>query len=230
MHTKLLALSLVWSALLVMIGAATYVARQIGYPVANLFRDPAAALEAPWYTGLFSLLGVNMWAAAGAICLFSFAVVRSQSGSREVQLFLLFFGLFSLLLCFDDLYQFHETVIPRWFRIPEVVVLATYALLLAGSLLRFRSTILQTDYRTLVAALVCFGVAVVLDQVPISSSVRTVAENGLELLGISAWLMYFGFTSFRMVADASRGSRFAGWGAAAKQPKVSMAMSEAERA
>jgi hypothetical protein len=204
MRKNILILPIVWSALLAMIGTAAYVSRRIAYPLADLFRDPAHALDGPWYAGLFSALGVTMWAAAAAICLFSFAVVRSRSSNRDARLFLLFFGLLTLLLCYDDLYQMHETIIPRWLGIPETAVLASYALLMGGALLRFRRTILQSDPHLLIAALACFGVAAIIDVSPGASPVITVVENSLELLGISAWLMYFGRKSFQLVMDADQ--------------------------
>jgi hypothetical protein len=79
-------------------------------PFGNLTRDPTAIMEAPFYTGFLSQLGIIFWAATAAISLFSATVIAPTFASEKR--FLYASGLFILMLAADDLFLLHEGLFP----------------------------------------------------------------------------------------------------------------------
>ena len=128
---------------------------QTGIPIATLTRDAAAAAHAPFYAGMVSNMGALFWSTAAAICLFSAALLRAWSdksdkskknGHTDSALFLLFSGLITTLLMLDDVFFLHEEIIPNVLGISQKRVYAGYGLLMCVYLVRFRATILNTEF------------------------------------------------------------------------------------
>lgn len=169
---------------------------QLNIPITNLTRDPAAITgESPFLGGL-SYVGVLMWCAATAICLFCFAVLQKKNVRGDLPSFFLFGGLFTLILLLDDLYLLHELVFPVYLNIPEKLTFLIYGLMALGYLVRFRKLILQTDFIVLALALGFFGSSIIVDLLDL---VPTSIEDGLKILGIVGWFGYFSRTGFQML-------------------------------
>lgn len=180
-----------------------------GVSFAELFRDPASIAQLPVYIGSISHLGVNIWSGTVAICLFSYGAMRHRSSNDLTSPFLLYAGLFTLLLAMDDLYQLHEGVFRDELGIPEEVTYTVYALLAVGMLVLFRSVIWQSNYVFLVLALASLGLSVGLDVIQDMVSIPGwyLIENGPKLFGIVSWAAYFTDVSLRHIrADGTRSS------------------------
>ena len=156
-------------------------------PPVFLLRDPANVADYPFYIGLLSNIGVLLWGASAAICLFTARAIRG----RVEAAYLAAAGLLTTLLTVDDLFLLHEDALPIYLHIPERLVLGSYVVLTLVFLLRFARLILRTDYLPLLFALGFFAVSAVVDVWFSRQSWAFWVEDGLKLLGIVSWLMYF---------------------------------------
>ena len=156
--------------------------------VAQLTQDPAALAGYPFYFGLFSHVGVLLWAACGTIGIFAWAELRDADPHRAR--YFLFGGLLSTMFAFDDLLLLHEDVLPFRVGIDEMVVMGVYGALLLTFLVRHYARIIVEGPALLVTAVACFGATVLLDLWD-PSGLDVVVEDGLKLLGIGCWLGHF---------------------------------------
>lgn len=167
-------------------------------PLRVFFTDPVTEFSAPMYVGLVSNFGVVLWASAASVCLFGAWLLRNRPDAQEPAMFLASAGLLSTVLLFDDLYLLHEEIVPERLHIPQPLVLAGYALLVAWFLVRFRRLIEQTDFALLVLAGVWFAGSVLVDVLVTPEEFfifgdfagRDLIEDGLKLLGIVSWTVY----------------------------------------
>jgi len=169
-----------------------------GAQSSDFTRDTTSVLRGAPYVGFLSTVGVALWSATVAVCLLASWVTQGES-SR----FLLWSGLISLLLGFDDAFQLHETL--QWGGlIPEKVTSGVYVLLLLAYLARFSRHILRTDYLCLGAALAVFAASQSIDlshglflPIDLLSSIGRYIdlEDGLKFLGIVLWLSYFAYAA-----------------------------------
>jgi hypothetical protein len=151
-----------------------------------------AIMEAPVYVGLLSNIGILFWCASATICIFSFAVLQKNLDDREVLLFLLFSGLMTVVLLLDDLFLYHEEVFPEYLHIPQKAVLAGYGIMIFLYLIRFRKTIIQTEFLVLLFSFGFFGLSIIIDWIPQSTiPEHHLFEDGSKLLGILSWFAYF---------------------------------------
>lgn len=171
---------------------------QTEIPLGNLTRDPLATVNQPFYIGFFSNIGVLFWCGAAAICLFTFALLQNYYRSRKIHSFILSSGIISSILLLDDLFLIHEQVAPKYLFIPEKLVYLIYAVMLLVYLVKFRKTILKTDFSWLLLAFGWFALSLVFDKgiIPLSPALVErgfdfYLEDAAKLLGIVSWFTYF---------------------------------------
>lgn len=162
-----------------------------GIDAGRLTRDPASVERYPFYVGYLSYVGVLLWSAAAAVCLFSAWQVRSHGGSAADGWFLGLSGLVSLWLMSDDLFMLHEEVLPTYVGLPESLVYVVYVVLGVAYAVVFRRSILKTDYPLLGLALVLVGSSVALDLAPIQSIGPYFVEDSAKFAGIATWFVYW---------------------------------------
>jgi hypothetical protein len=176
---------------LIVLGLVLLTANLRGIPLYILTGDPTAVMNVPFFTGFLSNVGVLLWAAATAICLFSaFIAIRILHESEFFE-FLLGSGLLTGMLMMDDLFLFHDEVFPDHLGISQKVVYAAYVVCAFTYLLYFRTMILRTDYLLLVMALGLFAVSVTVDLHLFYTPERVLVEDGAKFLGIAFWSGYF---------------------------------------
>ena len=143
-----------------------------GLAPTEILRDPimvAGGDQSDFYLGLFSNLGVVLWTAAAAICLFVGSGLTGEA-SRRARHFLLFAGFFTLVLMLDDLFMLHENYADR-------MIYPLYALGLLYYVIRFFGLILRLDVVLFALAIPFFGNAIVIDLAPW----RLLSDEGIEL-------------------------------------------------
>ena len=185
------------------------IAKLTNIPTMDFFDDPSQIVGYDYYIGLVNNLGIIIWAATMGICIFTFFILRRTDGNGGLAKFLLFSGLLTLILLIDDFFLIHEWLYDYT---SEFIVPVVFLILFILLVFRFRKIILDTDYIFLIAAIVFFGISLVLDVlqsrvVIISGGVRTLMEDGCKLLGIISWLTYFartGLAELRSPTDVSR--------------------------
>lgn len=156
--------------------------------VTSLTRDMAAIAKIHPLTGVLSNVGILLWCATAAICLFSSNLLRQQD-AHPATVFLSWAGLMSAGLLLDDFFMFHEYLGPIHLGLDEKAIHVFYACVMAAYLLRHRRLILQSNYRLLVAALALFGGSMAVDQAQ-ATGWWHLAEDGCKVLGIASWFGY----------------------------------------
>lgn len=162
--------------------------------IEHLTRDIAATTKVSPFYGVISNVGILLWCASASICLFGFVVLQKLKNhvylKSNIRSFLLFSGLITLFIMFDDLLMLHEEVFPN-LNVPETIVYLGYAGILAFYILKFRKTILKTEWTIFVLGFLFLGASISLDLIPIEGSKITLLEDGFKLLGIAGWFSYF---------------------------------------
>jgi hypothetical protein len=171
-----------------------------GTPIYTLMRDPLAVVHAHPLTGLVSNLGVILWCACAAVCLFAGAVV-SRTGPREVFWFLLCSGLLTLLVLLDDLFQFHESLAVHYLGVDQRSVLAGYMVLTIAYLATFHRRIREFAWIHLLVALGLFATSTLIDETgwwiwSLEPWEGHFVEDSIKFLGIAAWMGYFVHAAF----------------------------------
>ncbi|UHQ54915.1 MULTISPECIES: hypothetical protein [Microbulbifer] len=183
--------------------ALVLLSRLLEVPLQNLTRDPLAVVRAPFYTGILSNLGILLWCATAAICLFSAVLLGPLGGAGEKRLFLLWSGAFTTVLLLDDLFLLHEVVFPYYLNLRERYVILLYGFCMVVFLLRFWRLILQTDFLIFLCACGFFTLSLGVDKLPEDIlPLHHIFEDGSKFIGIVSWLFYLGRMSFLFLLEA----------------------------
>ena len=156
-----------------------------GQPLANYVRDPAATFSFSPLAGIISHLGVFALLTAGTINVFAFF-----HANRD-KLFLLFAGLFSLVIAMDDFFMLHEEIIPYKIGIPEIYVMASYGLFFIVVCLMFRSSVIGLSHVGLYASLCLLLASVIVDLVLEYSEKQAILEDSFKFIGLIVWSIYW---------------------------------------
>ena len=182
------ALFMLYLPVLALLFGVVATAYQRRIPLSAMTRDMAAIAKVHPLTGVVSSVGILLWCATAAICLFGYNLLRER-GAHQAAGMLLWSGLLTVGLLVDDFFMFHEYLAPVHLGINEKVVLASYVCFNAAYLLRHRRLILAADFRLLAAALVLFAVSMLIDVTDVGGW-WNLAEDGCKLLGIASWFGY----------------------------------------
>lgn len=190
----------VWLPVLSLLGLARVISANTDISIRQLMQDPTTVLEAPFYIGIVSNIGILLWAAVAVTCLF-IPIFLPRLVNKEVRLFLLASGLLTGLLLFDDFFLLHDEILPIHLGISGKLYGIVYILLVLLYLYRFKVTILQSPYATLILALGFFAVSAGVDLThslidnEFGNSQTLLLEDGAKLMGIAHWLAYFAIFS-----------------------------------
>jgi len=185
-----------------------------------LLCDPTARLGGEFYVGMVSNIGILIWCSTAAICLFSWGVVRRDKSEGEWGRFFVFAGILTAILALDDLFLFHDEIVPDFLfpkgsliHINEKVVFALYGIIALWFLISSRDTIRKTNHRLLVLAITFFALSIVAERgfikhiIP-DSKIRRIMEDGMKLFGIVSWFAYFSLTAHdRLLAFRNKPSK-----------------------
>jgi hypothetical protein len=194
-------------ALLVLALIAT-VSLTRGVPVPTMTRDIAALGHLHPLAGVLSNLGILLWAATAAICLFVAITERGRLSAPVVRC-LLFAGLLSAWLTLDDCFQIHEDLSPKYLHVRERYVYLSLALAVVVHLWTSRAVILRSRWSLLALAFVFLGTSAMLDTLLLGWAQRIgewefFYEDGSKWLGIVCWNAYHvGACSMRDALDVA---------------------------
>jgi hypothetical protein len=153
-------------------------------------QDPNAQLNAPFYLGFFSNLGIMVWSAAFTICFYGAYGVVEISAMRNRE-FLMVSGLITFLMALDDLFQLHELVFPAYFNISDNMVYLTYINIYLIYFIRYKRELLNSDFMALGLAFFLLGLSTIIDLLPLPMPKDTFLEDAIKLLGAVTWLVYY---------------------------------------
>ena len=172
-----------------------------GVDLSDLTRDAVAVTDTHLYVGALSTTGIMLWAATAGVCLLSAAILSSLPQHRGAAWFLLWAGVLTALLGFDDAFLLHERVFPTYLGLPQNAVYLTYISMILGFLLFFFRRILRTDYVLLGVSLLFMALSVGMDEFIVYSRFETFVEDSCKFVGIVFWLTYFGWTSNKLIRN-----------------------------
>jgi len=174
-----------------------YVANLTGNPIWKLAKDPAEVVVFPPYIGLLSNWSALLWMSTAAICLFTSLVLKKNKMHFREYFFLFISGILSFVLAVDDLFLFHDRLLPSLLHIPEFFFYGLYILVLGIYLIIFWRKILQYDWILFVIAFILLGMSrKIINPVPIIHEFMT-TNDMLKYFGIVYWLAFF----YRVSAD-----------------------------
>lgn len=201
------ALAIVWSFGLLAIAVA---GSRNDAEIEELFLDPAYLAGSPWYTGLFTNIGILAWTVA-VVAAAGGAWVAARAGRPSVVPFLASAAAMTALLLADDLFQLHADVLPSsgmHALAAKIVIVAPVPVWTWVN----RNEIVRTRWLLLACAFAGFGASLLVEMAG-SSATSTrilVAEDTGKLLGVLAWAQYFLLTTVditRSVIDAALARR-----------------------
>ena len=152
-----------------------------------VIRDLAQTCGYPIGVGMISNIGILLWGAAASICFFTTFL---KSINRESSKLLLLGGIFSSLLCIDDLFLLHDRYIG-----PDFLNL-TYLAISIFLLVRFRRILKKIGLFNLIISILFLGLSVFFDGViqmmfTQSYDLTQLFEEGFKFLGIACWLNFW---------------------------------------
>lgn len=160
-----------------------------------MFLDPLTAAELSGdcchtYYGFVSNLGIMLWSATAAVCLFSAILFLAQKRDRSLIWFAASAGLLTGWLALDDAFLVHEVVFPS-FGIPQNAVLAFYVVLGGVYALTSWRTLLRLDWPLLFLAGGALALSLLVDTVFHSLlPVLVYLEDSAKFFGICAWASF----------------------------------------
>ena len=150
-------------------------------------RDLAQTCGYPIGVGMISNIGILLWGAAASICLFTTFL---EGINRESSKLLLLGGIFSSLLCIDDLFLLHDRYLG-----PDFLNL-TYLAISIFLLVRFRRILKIIGLFNLLISILFLGLSVFFDGViqqifNQSYELTQLIEEGFKFIGIACWLNFW---------------------------------------
>ena len=165
-------------------------------------RDPASLAGERAYFGMISNLGIVLWAAAAAVSLFTYVVLRRDGDGRQRAHFFLFAGLLTLLLLLDDLFLFHENI-KRETVLPESLLYAVYGALFLLFIRAYMPLLLETEYALMLLAGGFFAFSTAYDIAVGAWRADDLFEDGAKFFGILTWCAYLTRTALYAVQAAA---------------------------
>ncbi len=171
-----------------------------------MFLDPLTAAQlsgecCSTYFGFVSNLGVMIWSATAAICLFAAALFALLKADRALTWFALSSGLLTGWLALDDAFLVHETVLPS-FGIPQNAVIAAYAALALLYIASSWRVILASDFWVLFVGGAALVLSILVDTVFSSLAPGLVyIEDSAKFFGIFCWASFHITTLFDRISN-----------------------------
>ena len=167
--------------------AILYISNFYNIKLSLVVRDLAQTCGYPIGVGMISNIGILLWGAAASICLFTTFLVGIN---RESSKLLLLGGIFSSVLCIDDLFLLHDRYLG-----PDFLNL-TYLAISIFLLVRFRRILKIIGLFNLLISILFLGLSVFFDGViqqifNQSYELTQLIEEGFKFIGIACWLNFW---------------------------------------
>ena len=187
-----------FAPVLALLAAAVGLRVAADIPVGALTRDRVQLLGGPFYAGLYSTLGLLMWAATAAVCLFAASMLRGGGGGggrarREPRNMFAGAAAVTLLLLADDMLLVHEIVFPRYLGVRDEVMLALLGSAALAFLFRYRRLIVERRCGYMAATMAFFAASLAFDAIVPDGAFggQYLIEDGFKMLGIAAWSSFW---------------------------------------
>lgn len=168
------------------------IAVKTGVEPSDLSRDYSGVYHLEPYVGMLSSLGIFVWCASVTLCWFAWFFLRMRNPNSGRKKFFFVSGLITAIIAIDDLFQFHEVIVPDYLGIPEISFYILYVSVLIFFNIKYVNTLMNKNFSILVASYFFLGISIVFDVfleeiIPFG----TYAEDGLKFMGIVLWTTFF---------------------------------------
>ncbi len=176
-----------------------FITSNAGIETSLVLRDLLQTCDYPIGVGMISSLGVILWAAASAICLFSYTsnLINKKSYKRLV----IIGGFFSGLLCLDDLFLLHDKK-----QINQDILYTIYIALAIFLIIKFGHLIKEIDIYAFLGSAFLLALSVISDIfqdfLPINYETVQILEEGFKFIGITAWLYFWNKASYKAISSS----------------------------
>ncbi|MCF6320792.1 MAG: hypothetical protein L3J32_03380 [Rhizobiaceae bacterium] len=142
------------------------------------------------YYGFVSTVGIMLWVATAAVCLFCAVILFANKQSQGLLLFALTAGLLTGWLALDDAFLLHENVLPS-LGVPQNVVLGIYVVLTLAYIGTSWRVIVDNDYWLLVLGAGAFAASLAIDTILKSlDPILVELEDSAKFIGIFCWASF----------------------------------------
>lgn len=152
--------------------------------------DPITTFDSHPFVGVVSNLGALLWCTAAVVCLFSYLILRNKIRHKSAS-FLLWSGLLTALLLFDDLFMFHDYLAITHLDIEQTTVYIIYFILAITWFIYFLDEIRSNDFMILLLAGLFLGLSVIGDFILPQEGIAYMFEDASKFFGIVTWTIYF---------------------------------------
>ncbi len=184
-------LLIVWLVTLLALLFGIYVSTVKQIPLETFTKDPTAIMNAPFYLGFFSNIGIIIWSGTAMINFFVAYRIKNDYTQKNTFLFFLSSAILTLILTLDDLFQLHELVFRNYFSISDNAVYLTYLNIFLIYFIYFRKRILESEFTILTVALFLLGLSTMIDILPLPIPKDTFLEDAIKLFGITTYFIYY---------------------------------------
>ncbi len=168
---------------------ALMVAWAFGVDPLVLIVDSADVAQRAPYIGFFSNVGILLWVATSAVCLFACRAEGKDESKCERRQLLQAGGLLTLALAVDDFFLIHDMLVP------QTLCYGIYAAAALFILVKFHRMILEIDGGLFLIAGVCLAGSIMVDllqnRLPIPYTATQIVEEGLKFVGVVAWSLFW---------------------------------------
>lgn len=142
------------------------------------------------FLGVVSNLGVLFWCITTTVCLFSFLILNNKLEKKSVT-FLLWSGLLTAMLLFDDLFMFHDFLAIVHLNMEQSTVYIIYLILALTWFIYFFDEIISNDFLIFLLAGFFLGLSVVGDFILPQEGISYMIEDAFKFFGIVTWTIFF---------------------------------------
>ncbi len=181
-----------YAATTAILSLVIYLGIENGIELDHFTQDPSTIMNAPFYLGFFSYVGILFWCAAAALCFFTRAMIGTNTRKKiNHRNFLLFSGLITCLFLLDDLFLLHEEVFPKYLMIPENIVYLIYVNAIIFYMVFFRNQLMDSEYVILAISFFLIGTSQFVDLIPMPIPEDSFLEDAVKLFGVVSWFTYY---------------------------------------
>lgn len=168
------------------------IAVKSGIEPSDLTRDQNGVLHFEPYVGMLSSLGIFMWYVALVLCWFAWYFIRMNNPNSGRKNFFLVSGFITSIIAVDDLFQFHETILPDYLGLPEISFYIVYFIALFIFNIKYINALMNPHFSLLMNSYFFLAASIIFDvfferTVPFG----TYIEDGLKFIGIAFWSTFF---------------------------------------
>lgn len=146
------------------------------------------------YYGFVSNLGIFLWVATSAVCLFSATIFSQWENTKALFRFAVTAGLFSAWLAMDDAFLLHEIVFPK-IGVPQFLVLAVYVLLAFSYIIASWRVVFSSEYWILALGVGAVAISLGVDQFFHSlDPMIVIIEDSAKFFGLFCWFAFHAVT------------------------------------